>query len=383
MIPGHNFIPFYNEDLFPGESFDIIDEDDNIICIKQAKYKIEELYQYYFLLGAENIVDNFVAENPYNKNLIGNPKNSLNISVFDFKDFYQKHSFKDGDYLLFEILDWTEGKYKVTALNSDSFKQKEIQDFVEHFSSCLLNVFEKHGQWLDIPEQLAYAYLACNKEYLKNPKASITEFINSTDSIQLKFIENHTLLWHPDKEEDKQENASQFLKVSSGTTESLDSILNQQAKYLSSVEVTAFIKDSLNNDITDPEEIITRMFPEGLTQFTDKAQKVSFMNFIDELIETLEEGFVKEGDQISSIRGNILQELENFYIFHDTCIKDSDIDCDLTEIEQNITYLRKILEHLNTENMFYSNDEELEQLDNLVFGVLTKLSEEIENLELE
>ena len=106
LIPGHKFTPFYNEDLFPCESFEIIDPENEYICVKHMDFKLEDLYRHYFLLGADNIIDSFTADNPDNRNLFGNPNNKIKISVFDFKDFYHKTSFCDGDKLLFKIIDW-------------------------------------------------------------------------------------------------------------------------------------------------------------------------------------------------------------------------------------------------------------------------------------
>ena len=52
----------------------------------------------------------------------------------------------------------------------------------------------------------------------------------------------------------------------------------------------------------------------------------------------------------------------------------------ITAVKENILYIRKILQHLNTENLMYSNEEEMEQLDGLIFNILTKLNEEIEKM---
>ena len=380
LIPGHKFIPFYNEDLFPSESFDISDNDNEIICVKHKDFMIETLHKHYFLLGAEGIMDSFIAENPSNKELIGNPKNVISISVFDFKDFYKKNSFSSGDSILFNIINWNTGELKASILKESSIDEKELNTFSEHFESCLCKVFDKHGQWLDIPEQFSNAYLECDKKYLESPVTAITEFINSTNGIQIKFVENHTLLWHADKEEDKQENSDNFFKISTGTTESLDAILEECSKFRTSIEVEAFARDAIQNNITDLENITLRLFPTGKPAFSDKAQEASFSNFLEEMVEQLSDGFAALDEDIQKIHSNILNTLENFYVVYDNEIKVDESDYDLAEINQNIIFLRKILQHLNTENLQYSDNEEIEQLDNLVFTVLSKLNEELETV---
>ena len=68
-----------------------------------------------------------------------------------------------------KLLTGTNGTYEVSSIKYNKIDEKDINEFSEHFAGCLHNIFDKHGQWPDIPEQLAYAYLECNKKYLSSP----------------------------------------------------------------------------------------------------------------------------------------------------------------------------------------------------------------------
>ena len=384
LIPGHRFLPFYDSELFPGESFDITTEDNEIICIKQIKYKIENLYKSHALLGAESIVEHFIADHPKNKALIGDPSNRIKISIFDFKDFYEKNSFSDYDLLKFTVKNWSKGIFEVSIVKNEEIKEAEVHNFTGHFEESLQKVFEKYGQWREIPEQLALAYLHCKKKVLKKPVMSIDQFIDSSESVQIKFVENNTILWHPDKEEEKEENVDELFKISNGTTKSLDAILEVYHPYLSTTELTAFIKDSLFNEINDQEPVLARCFPEGKPELIDEAQEVAFYNHFEEIFEEIADNYSREDPKIAEMRSNILNELENFYIWFDNQRKSENSleESDIVSLKQNILYIRNILQHLNTENMICSNDEEVEHLDNLIFGILTKLNEETEKIDL-
>ena len=69
----------------------------------------------------------------------------------------------------------------------------------------------------------------------------------------------------------------------------------------------------------------------------------------------------KEDSKISEIRSKILNELENFYLLYETQIKNLKEKIDLTEIEENIIFIRKILQHLNSENFLQISNEEIEE----------------------
>ncbi|MCF7791547.1 MAG: hypothetical protein K9L78_02410 [Victivallales bacterium] len=380
LFPGHKFIPFYNPALFPCESFTISTPETDVIGTTRINCRIKDLYKYYFLLGAESIIDNFVADYPENKKLLERPENKIKITVFDFKNLYRKHSFFEGDYLKFEVADWSKGSFSVSVLKKESI-QEETKKFIDKLEASLYCVFEKCGIWLDIPEQLAHAYFESDNDLVNKPVLSIDEFVDESEGVQVKFNENQTVLWYPDKEEDKKENATELLSLSSGTLESIDSILKECSNFVTSVELTAFIKDSLQNEISEPEQILSRCFPEAKPQFIDNTQKVAFHNQFEEILENLAKDFVKDDPKIAEIRSEILYQLEDFYSFFDNRIKETGTEIDMDSINQNILYIRKILTHLNIENLAYTNDEEIEQLDNLVFKILSEFNRDIEYLE--
>ena len=384
LIPGHRFIPFYNTDLFPGESFDILTKEDNIICTKQIKYKIEDLYKSHALLGAESIVEHFIADDPNNKSLIGDPSNKINVSVFDFKDFYEKNSFSDEDLLKFTVVNWFEGTFSLTIVRKNQIDEKKVKNFADCFEEILLKVFDKHGKWKEIPEQLSLACHYLDKKFLKSPVIPLDIFIELSDSVQIKYAENNTILWHPEKEEEKSENATDLLKISNGNMDSLDTILEEYSPYISTVEMIAFIKDSLFNNLSEQEPVLTRCFPESEPEFIDKAQKAVFYNHFEEMFEEVAENYSPEEPKIAELRAKVLAELENFYIWFEGYKKNisSIEENDITSLKQNILYIRKILQHFNTENLMYTDEDELEQLDNLIFGVLSKLNEEIEKIDI-
>ena len=106
LIPGHRFVPFMHEDLFPSE-----------ITLKEAGARkkqgsveftdqAENIIKYHLLLGAETLFDFFAAEaeeNIESAKSSTNPK--LKLSVLDMKKFYAETDFAEGDALLVKVVD--------------------------------------------------------------------------------------------------------------------------------------------------------------------------------------------------------------------------------------------------------------------------------------
>jgi hypothetical protein len=115
LIPGHRFLPFYRPELIPSEIVLIDVYSGKQLKSRKISERIEDLYKYHYLFGADSIIDNFVAEEPSNKDIIGkNPRSKINIWVFDFENFYKRPEFLANKTLIAQVDDWETGTYKLS-----------------------------------------------------------------------------------------------------------------------------------------------------------------------------------------------------------------------------------------------------------------------------
>ncbi len=384
LFSGHRFIPFYSEELFPTESFEITTEENEIIPVKNITFKLEDLYDYYSMLGAEGIIDNLTADNTENIGIIGNPGQKIKVSVFDFNNFYKKHSLNTKSYLKFTVKDWSTGKFTVSFTKKSQDNEELKYKWSETFEEGLIKTFEESGPYLEIPEQLALGFFNSNNSILKNPPCSIDEFIKNNEKIQIKFYDNNTILWYKEELNSISENNETPISISQGTIESLDAILEELGLIISSTEIESFIKDSLLSGNDTPTSILHKIFPESGITFKDKAQETAFYNHFEELWEGIitEQKTEQSADtNTASFRREILDNLENLYTqYYESGINSESLKNQTPEqntLLKDIHSIREILSLLNSNKKDLDSDE-VEKLDEIIFNRLKKLNESLE-----
>lgn len=288
LIPGHRFLPFCGPELIPSEIVLIDVHSGTQLKSKKISEKVEDLYKYHYLLGADSIIDNFVAEDPSNKNIIGkNPRGEVNIWVFDFENIYKRQEFLENKTLIAQVDDWETGTYKLSIAEPNDRDYEETILFMETLEQSLFKVFEKDGPYLDISEQLARAYFLSNDPILKKPLLAIDEFIAMSEKIKIKYFEQNTLLWHKCDDEltwkPSRYSHDEIFSISNGNISSLDEILKDLGLAITSADIKILFKKSHGKK--NIEEILLKLIPFSSIKFKDKAQEVSFKNFLEELYE--------------------------------------------------------------------------------------------------
>ena len=375
LFSGHRFIPFYPQELYPTESFQIKSKAGSLIKTKNIKNKLEDLYPYYSLLGAEGIIDNLTADHIDNIELIGNPSQKVNITVFDFADFYDKYSFSEGMTLMFTVENWNSGKFSV-EIDNDIVENEEKNKWFEILEEGLFKQFEDIGPYLEIPEQLAIGYYNSGTSILKSPPCSIDEFINENEKIQVQFHENNTILWYPEELTPQTSDDEDLVSISQGTIESLDTILEELGLLISSVEIEAFVRDSLlagNNSLTSVQH---RIFPDSEIKFKDQAQEVAFYNHLDELWEDIISEYDPELDSKNAhLRREILNNLEELYNqFYSFKEQNKNYNLKSAASNKDLRIIRKVLDTLS-QNQSELDPDDAEQLNDIVYSSLHRLKD--------
>ena len=384
LFSGHRFIPFYSQDLFPTESFKIKTESGTMIATKNISFKLEDLYAYYSMLGAEGIIDDLTADCEGNVEIIGNPSQKVNISVFDFSSFYGKFSFTAGMSLKFTVEDWIKGKFSV-SIDKDIVTEEEKHKWHEALEEGLFKVFDEFGPSLEIPEQLSLGYYYSPSFVLKSPPCPIDIFVKTNEKIQVKFFENNTILWHSEEQHISSEPANDMVSISQGTIESLDAILEELELLISSVEIEAFIRDSLLSDSDTKAGILNKILPESVFNFKDKAQETAFLNHLEELWEDIATDYNREIDsKTAPFRKEILDNLEILYSWHNESkelIKEKTafIESEIAALHSNIHKVREILDLLN-HNQNEIDSDDAEQLNDVIFNHLKNLNDLIDRI---
>lgn len=288
LIPGHRFLPFYGSELIPSEIVLLDVHSGKQLKSRKISERVEDLYKYHYLFGADSIIDNFVAEDPSNKDIIGkNPRAEISIWAFDFEEIYKRSAFLENKTLIAQVGDWEKGICNLRVAELDNRDYEETILFLETLEQALFNVFEKYGPYLDISEQLARAYFLADNPILKKPLLAIDEFISMSEKIKIKYFEQNTLLWYKCDDElswkPSRYSHEDVFSISSGNINSLDEILKDLELTVTSADIKSLLKKSDNKK--NIEEILVKLIPFSSIKFKDKAQEISFKNFLEELYE--------------------------------------------------------------------------------------------------
>ncbi len=353
LIPGHRFSPFCSPEIFPSECR-ISAHDEIVIDKKNYSCRLNELYDYHALLGSDGCLEYFIADNSTNSEKIfsKDPNQTIDLTVFDFKEILQMLSVKEGDSLIFKVKDWYDGNFELTGISQkESIEDENTIAWVEEMESALCKTFDKLGPYTEIPEQLSVAFYLSDEDLLKEPAVSIDSFLKLSENIHIRFFETHTILWL----KQDTENASQkdeLISISKGNIETLDSIFEDLGLVFTSSELEAFILDSICDSEESLDEIKKKCFLKTL-KFRDDAQEAAFLNHTEELWENTQEKFnhINEPTPIINTRKTILNILEFFYTWLNLQYDPKSIsDTELSDIFKNISHLKRVLELLISEH---------------------------------
>lgn len=403
LIPGHRFIVFVDDNIFPSE-IQLKEKDAEDFCKSKAMSDtIEELFSYHLLMGAEQISDFFIAENPDNKNLheldIMNDK--LTLNVFDLKKFYNLNKFSVGDALICKVKNYEKGIIEFQYLAKVDRKEKNIEKFVATYNDsikCVIDIFENY---LELHEQLSWGFFLGKDSNLFGAKgASLDEFIKMTDALEIAIDNGHAILINklPDSELHSEKSDSDFddednydinlpdgVGVSSGEISSIEDILHEIGSTLSLNEIDSYILDACSMRNSEFTDFYNRAFNHENLKFADEAQKMVLLNYLEDRFETLQNTYDTIADESkANLRSLILEITDSRNEFFDY-LKSIDFNVDklpakqMKKIAEATLHLSNILQLLN--NPAYElNEDEADHMANSIESMEAILEDTIESV---
>jgi len=368
LIPGHRFSSFTCDSVFPSEvelteagetaHLDTIDKE----CA------IHDAAAFHTLLGSEEMFHYFIADHQKNHEIItaGDPESNLLLTVFDFKAFFDKHSFEHGDALIFTVKDWDNGIFTFEYQAQIERDESDRSAWSEAFETALATVFDDKGYYTTIPEQLSLAYFSAGDAVFAKPAMSVDEFMATTSKVAIIMVGGQTVLWNHEElaasesESDDEYPMDEGVMVSQGKTDSVQDILKDIGCTMTALELDSLMYNELYQGGESLEPVIDRVlyFKEG--SFSDDAQEAVFLNFIEERWEDIIDSYRRDSDQDKgSIRRRVMQFLdERLRFFLELGEAQNDISEELVNaLDNNVNNLNNLLAMLNSDYFFSDQDE--------------------------
>ncbi|MBR7108180.1 MAG: hypothetical protein IKC89_07195 [Lentisphaeria bacterium] len=384
LFPGHRFIPFVTEDVFPSEVELVING--TSVAKRQLTLPLGQVFHYHLLLGSEQIFDFLIAENPANAHLAkhANGNEPITLEVFDLSAFYQENNFSCGDALLCKVDDYTTGKITFSALSAAQRSANARKNRTSGLDNAIKQVWEKFRDYPDIPEQLAWAEYYTG-ENGNSTGASIDEFITASNMVELRADGDHAVL--SIREESPAATDMELppgLSISGSALDDPLKLLSGSGVPLSEAELDGFMLDAIYKRETDIDGVFSRIFGHRELDLDDDAQQAVLLNYLEERFEELLENYYRVDDEPKAeLRSDIVDAIEarleylSYLGTLDRDVNDAEkaVMKQLAEISTKLSEALKLLDNPS----FTPDDHELEHLSEMVDARLDEQEEILEN----
>lgn len=334
LLYGARFAPFCRADIFPDE-----------YALRYGRKKcrtvsvtlpFSQLVPSFMLWGRTGLIDCLAAESNENLAALRSARDvdhvPMTVTAFDLTDFYRETGFRKGDAILATVVNWETGSFRLEYAPAPEIPDRKAEDrFLLDLEGALLRVCKEKGEAMEIPEQIADAYLQAfldGNDLRKRPVLSLDEYPEHMREIAIRRDGPDWILVPADSTDEpgmaagftssgESEDAScghdhdhdhecscghdhdheheagpvlpEHFSVSAGTLESLEAILAEREAFLDPAELHAGILDSLANGVEKFEDHLNGVLSLLNVQFADDAQETAFRNFLEEEWETVGE----------------------------------------------------------------------------------------------
>ena len=279
FVVGCRCMPFVDPDCLPHElTFRLNGER---LKTKTVDFDADSALDFYALYGEEFAVQYLVAD-PANSDIdLAETDFTLpphvKLTAVPLEPLIASCGFKAGDRILCRVADWNRSIIDVTVLPRSAQALKiEVRDILREdwyaaLENCLLDNFDAAGPCASIEEQLALVFADFHVKLCTENCGSIEEFFKKTNKIGFEEFGVETRLWRRGE-----------LPPAVGCWNSGAHAPNQSRSDMSALgnilffeglEDAAFdasIKDQLYRNLNEPEEIISRLYPDAYTYPREK-----------------------------------------------------------------------------------------------------------------
>ena len=307
LIPGHRFLPFTDRELFPSDAK--LFWQGKEIAKREITAPLGKLFHYHTLLGSETVFDHLIAESPANSHLMHsvNATSPITLTVFDMSGILD--DFSDGDALLAQIKDYQEGIINISVVDGAKRQNSAKKEWIHAMDEAVEKVVERFEEYLDIPDQLAWAVFYAKDTCLK-PAASVDEFIISSRKVEIKADGDHAVLGlvgSRPANDDEQSDSQDVFSLSKGELDP-NKMFKELGSILTTVEIDSFILDCCYARETDFDDFFRRIFGEVTPEYADDAQKAALLNYLEEKFEEAFSTYNRADDEPKAeIRSMILE----------------------------------------------------------------------------
>ena len=332
LLYGARFAPFCSDELFADEYRLSVKGTGKTLPVVTYTAQLGQIARTFMLLGRSVMLDCIVAESSENyealKRASSPEKAMVSVSAFDLGAFYKENNFTEGDAIIATVEDWRNGVFSLEYRAKDELPDRAALDaFLTQFEEAVIQTCEDYGEYLEIPDQIAHAYLCAftaGHDLRKKPCLSLDEYPSMMRDVAIRRDDADWVLvpldelatagesGNSEEEEHRREHGEctcheghahssgtektgglriEDFSASAGKLDSVDGILEEVNAPLSHSEIYAMIVDDIANGQDSFDSFYEKLGDIMGVKFIDDAQEVTFRNFVEDNWEEALEHF--------------------------------------------------------------------------------------------
>ena len=301
LIPGHRLIPFMPTNLKESE-LTFQNPDGNEIPKLKKSYFIQDIIPFYQYCGGAH----FPEEIKINEWIPG--KSRMTVTVWDMKTLYKDFSFRPGDAVLIELVDYDKGIYRVRPYSSQQYRFDRLRMRALYIALatqmdplCQDEKFCSTG----LEKQLLRILFSVDSKVFREVEVfSVTDFLESLKEWTVVGCEAGGVQMVPVWQEEQgrliRSDANRTVK---GELGSLNKIFKDLQLAFDALEFKSMLYTVMASDKYKLEAVFFLLFGGQGDLFKDKKQHEVFYGYLRELLfKICEDLKVRESHLIASLR---------------------------------------------------------------------------------
>lgn len=314
LIPGHRFVPFHMHTKNPKE-IKLLRKEGGYCKRKVIAWSIRNAVIFYSLFGYHHYIEYLIREDEHNMEAMKSGSESkdvlVRLSAFDMARFYEKHNFQPDDYIQCRLRNYQEALFDFTYFPAEKARKLPIRKWI----TLMDEGFEKSFGFFETPAepitQIAYGYYFAGKEAITNPALHFGGYLERSSTVAIQHFGNKSFLWKEGADiGDAFFRGEQPIPMT-GTTESLDAILNDVGSALTPSIIEAYMRDALSKG-RKLNDAVSRIMNKSNTYFASFEQSEAFMDTLEDMWSNLSPASSPEvEDKIEPLREKALSIVDN------------------------------------------------------------------------
>ncbi|MCK5845372.1 MAG: hypothetical protein KAG97_11735, partial [Victivallales bacterium] len=311
LVPGHRFMPFLSRTVFPADATLVL-PDGSSVPTRPISLPLKQVLPFLHFFGSDGSSEYLILEKDENMESLLPPfEGTVELTVFDFHDYFESAGFQTGDSLMLTVSNWMDGVFEVQAVPADKrLDLAKNREWIRSVAQAFEPAMGELGTMGDCYEQLALTVRNAQESselasLMINPPMSFADWFNQQKKWAVKSVGDRSLFWSV--EDDPLEDFLMESMENPPEPESeMDAWLQKLGLSFSEEEVVAYMLDALFSEEERPDSVLARILEGRSLQFSSAEEQAKFHILWLAKWDEVRRTYSREEDSFAALRSRFL-----------------------------------------------------------------------------